>query len=376
MQTDDRPFTFGIEEEYFLCDSATRQLAREVPAHLLTGARERLGEAATTELLQSQIEVASPIFGHATEALAVMRRFRRALADLAGEQGLQLIAASTHPFGDWGVQRVTDRPRYGRLLADFRILGQRNLCCGMHVHVAVPEGVDRVQLMNRVMPYLPLMLALSCSSPFWHRRITGLASYRQSLYDEWPRSGTPDFFDDEADYAAFAALLREVDAAPDASYLWWAIRPSLRFPTLEMRIADICTQLGEGVAIAMLFRCLVAALIDRPHLASARTTHTRRVIDENRWRAKRDGVEARLIDEHARVAVPVPELLARVTEMVRPEIERFDCAAQFEQLAVVAKAGSSATAQLLVYNEARSGGAGRRAALCAVVDWLAATTLA
>jgi len=369
-------YTFGIEEEYFLCDADSRLLAREVNPRLLVAAQERLGEAATTELLQSQIEVASPVFSHATEALAVMRRFRRELADLAGEEGLKLMAASTHPLGDWGVQHVTGRPRYEKLLADFRILGQRNVICGMHVHVAVPEGVDRVQLMNRAMPFLPLFLALSCSSPFWHRKITGLASYRQSLYDEWPRSGVPDFFEDEADYAAFATLLAEVEAAPDASYLWWAIRPALRFPTLELRIADICTQVAEGVALASLYRCLIAALVERPSLAPPRTTHTRRVIDENRWRAKRDGFEARLIDEQARTTVPVAAMLERLREELAPEIRRFDCAAQIERLAVVAKSGSSAQAQLLVYNEARTAGAGRREALGAVVDWLTTTTLA
>jgi len=373
---DDPGFTFGIEEEYFLCDAGTRLLARELSPRFLVSARERLGDAATTELLQSQIEVASPIFGHATQALAVMRRYRRELAELAIEHDLRLIAASTHPLGDWGAQHVTGRPRYEKLLAEFRILGQRNVICGMHVHVAVPEGVDRVRLMNLAMPFLPLFLALSCSSPFWHRRITGLASYRQSLYDEWPRSGVPDYFDDEEDYAAFAALLAEVDAAPDASYLWWAIRPSLSFPTLELRIADICTQLAEGVALASLYRCLLAALVDSPDLSPRRTTHTRRIIDENRWRAKRDGVQARFIDEHARTTNPVPEVLDRLLERLEPQIRRFDCAAQMDRLAVVAKAGSSSNAQLLVYNEARAAGAGRREALHAVVDWLARTTLA
>jgi glutamate---cysteine ligase / carboxylate-amine ligase len=367
-------YSFGIEEEYFLCDAQTRQLAGEVPAHLLAGAHERLGDAVTTELLQSQIEVASPIFGHATQALATMRRFRRELGELATEHGLRLMAASTHPLGDWGVQHVTGRPRYEKLLADFRILGQRNVICGMHVHVGIPDGVDRVQLMNRALPFLPLFLALSCSSPFWHRRITGLQSYRQSLYDEWPRSGVPDYFEDEADYAAFAQLLADVDAAPDASYLWWAIRPALRYPTLELRISDICTQLSEGVALASLYRCLLAALVERPHLAAPRTSHTRRVVDENRWRAKRDGVKARFIDEQARTTVGVAETLDRLREALAPEIARFDCAAQIDELAVVAKSGSSSNAQLVVYNEARSAGAGRRAALCAVVDWLVTTT--
>ncbi|RYZ68230.1 MAG: carboxylate-amine ligase [Proteobacteria bacterium] len=369
-------YTFGIEEEYFLCDAQTRLLAGEVSPQLLVAARERMGDAATTELLQSQIEIASPVFSDAAQALAVLRRFRRELSEVAKPHGLRLVGASTHPLGDWGAQHVTGRPRYERVLADFRILGQRNLICGMHVHVAVPEGCDRVQLMNRVLPFLPLFLSLSASSPFWHRRYTGLASYRQSLYDEWPRSGVPDFFDDEADYFAFADLLRDTGAAPDASYLWWAIRPSLSYPTLELRIADLCTRVQEGVAIACLYRCLVAALVDRPTLSPPRTSHTRRVIDENRWRAKRDGIGAEFIDEASRSLVPARAQLARLREQLAPEIERFDCASQFDELDAILERGTSANAQLRVYNDARATGVGRREALCRVVDWLVETTVA
>lgn len=369
------PFGFGIEEEYFLGDAATRQIAREVSPDLLAAARERLGDVVTTEMLQSQIEIASPVFTSADEALATLRRYRRELAAIAGDAGLRLIAAGTHPMGHWGTQAVTQRPRYSKVLADFRIVGQRNLICGMHVHVGVPEGLDRVVLMNRLMPWLPMFLALSCSSPFWERRITGLASYRQSLFDEWPRSGIPDFFDDEADYDAFAALLAEVGAAADSSYLWWAIRPSLRFPTLELRICDICTRPAQGVALASLFRCLVAAMATRPELAAPRSTHTRRIIDENRWRAKRDGIGAKLIDEHARTTVAVPDLLARLRSALEPEIARFGCAREIDLLERMATEGTSARAQLLVYNEARAAGAGRHDALCRVVDWLAETTL-
>lgn len=368
-------FTFGIEEEYFLCDAGTRVPAREVPPRLMEGARERLGEAATTEFLQSQIEVASPVFDDAGQALEVMRRFRRELAELADTHGLRLMAASTHPLGDWGSQHVTERPRYDQLLADFRIVGQRNLCCGMHVHVAVPTGVDRVQLMNRVMPWLPLFLALSTSSPFWHRRYTGLASYRQSAMDEWPRSGIPDFFADEADYFGFADLLRDTGAACDASYLWWAIRPALRFPTLELRISDICTRVREGVALASLYRCLVAALAERPELSPRPTSHTRRLIDENRWRAKRDGIKSELIDEATRTSTRVDELLERLRLVLAPEIARFDCAAQIDLLRRVAREGTSANRQVAVYNDARAAGCGRREALHAVVDWLMETTV-
>lgn len=370
------PFTFGIEEEYFLASAHTGRLATRVPEDVLKAAKAVVGEAATAELLQSQLEIASPVFGDGAQAVSTLRAFRQALAKMLAGHELQLIAASTHPRGTWGAQLVTAKPRYEQILSDFRIIGQRNLVCGMHVHVAVPEGIDRVQLMNRVMPWLPLFLALSTSSPFWNRRVTGLLSYRQALYDEWPRSGIPDFFADEADYADFAKLLLQVDAVRDASYFWWAIRPSLRFPTLEMRICDVCTRVEEGVALATLYRCLVAALVADPALGARRSTHTRRLIDENRWRAKRDGTAARLIDEQRRTATPLPDAFAALLELLGPQIRRFDCAQALAPLQHVITAGSSAHLQLRAYNEARARGEKVSSALRAVTDWLAHTTAA
>ena len=207
-------YTFGIEEEYFL-SHPNGQLVTRFPEGLLADAKARLGEAVTLELLQSQIEIASPIFHGVDEALASMRNFRTSLADVVGDLGFRLIAASTHPLGAWHEQVVTDKPRYDQMMSDFRIIGERNLVCGMHVHVAIPPHVDRVALMNRAMHWLPVFLALSASSPFWNRRVTGLMSYRQAVYDEWPRSGIPDFFDGEPDYQSFvAASQRRPDRPP------------------------------------------------------------------------------------------------------------------------------------------------------------------
>lgn len=367
-------YSFGIEEEFFLASPTTGRLAGRVPRKLMTAAKKRLGDTVTSELLQSQIEIASPIFHSIDEAAQSLAHIRRELAEVIEANGLRLIAASTHPLGAWREQAATEKPRYDQLMSDFRIIGQRNLVCGMHVHVAIPDGVDRVALMNRIMPWLPIFLALSTSSPFWDCHVTGLLSYRQAVYDEWPRSGIPDFFQDEADYDHFVAVMTKVGAVKDASYLWWAIRPALKYPTLEMRIADVCTRVEDGVAIAALFRALVATLIDRPDLGAARTTHTRRLIDENRWRAKRDGTSARVIDEGQRKDSALSEVLPRLLETVNEAADRLGCRDALTRLDAIVREGTSAHVQLQIYNDARAAGESRAKGLRAVVDWLVATT--
>jgi glutamate---cysteine ligase / carboxylate-amine ligase len=370
----DFDYAFGIEEEYFLSSAATGNLVARAPKRLLSAARDKLGEFVTAELLQSQIEIASPIFHSIDEARMSMATMRSTLAELVATMGLRLLAASTHPLGAWREQAVTEKPRYDQLMSDFRIIGQRNLVCGMHVHVAIPDGVDRVVLMNRLMPWLPVFLALSTSSPFWDRHITGLLSYRQAIYDEWPRSGIPDFFADQDDYDRLVAMMTKAGAVKDASYFWWAIRPALKYPTLEIRICDICTRVEDGVALAGLFRALVATLVARPDIGAPRSTHTRRLIDENRWYAKRDGTNAKLIDEGAQAPVPLSDLLEQLFVLVQPEATRLGCQSAIERIRSIMTQGTSAHAQLAIYNERRAAGDTRSKALHKVVDWLIATT--
>lgn len=367
-------YTFGIEEEYFLASARSRNLASRVPRRLLSDARSRLGDAVTAELLQSQIEVSSPILHDCAEARATMVRLRRGLADVAADHGLRLVAASTHPLGAWRDQSVTEKPRYDQLMSDFRIICQRSLVCGMHVHVAVPADVDRVRLMNRIIPWVPLFLALSTSSPFWNRHVTGLLSYRQAVYDEWPRSGIPDFFSDQNDYDAFSELMQKAGAVSDASFFWWAIRPALRFPTLELRITDVCTSVEDGITLAAMFRCLVAALVRHPDVGAERSTHTRRIVDENRWRAKRDGTAASFVDEPSGSSVPLHDRLVQVQQLIAEDAEQLGCTQTLQQLERIVASGTSAHRQVHIYNEHRAAGATNQNALRAVVDWLIATT--
>lgn len=367
--------SFGIEEEFFLVDAASGTLGTPALDQLMSDAKAKLGDIVTSELLQSQIEIASPILHSHDQAREVMSQTRRQLSDVVAGHELQIVAASTHPLGVWQEQLITEKRRYDQLMADFRIVTQRNLVCGLHIHVAVPEHVDRVDVMNRAMHLLPVFLALSTSSPFWNHRVTGLLSYRQALYDEWPRSGIPDFFRDEADYQAFASRMQAAGAIKDSSQLWWAIRPALRFPTLEMRIADVCTRLDDALAIAALYRCLVATLVANPEMGKVHSTHTRRLIDENRWRAKRDGIKAEFILETSNEVAPIAAVVKDLMTACAEQIDRLDCAKALKPIERILSEGTSAHQQLKLYNDSRAAGDDSLPALLKVIDWLKATTL-
>jgi carboxylate-amine ligase len=366
-------FTFGIEEEFFLINLRTRHAVPRVSKEFVTACRSRLGETVTFELQQTQIEVVSPIFTDPTLALQEMTRLRVCVAEVANAMGLGIIAAGSHPLARWQQQRHTQKPRYTRMIDAFQMIGRRDVLCGLHIHVAVPDG-DRVKVMNRLMPWLPLFLALSTSSPFWNLCRTGLFSYRQSAYDEWPRAGIPDFFDDEADYGGFVARLVQGGALKDGSELWWAIRPSPRFPTLELRICDSCTRVQDAIALATLFRCLVSAHIRQPDLGAQRSNATRRLIDENRWRAQRYGIEAEFIDESGERNQSVAQRLAAALELVAPDARTLDPDGALGTFSTILARGTSAHEQLARYDSRRAAGANHIEALRCVVDWLAETT--
>lgn len=370
MASNGKAWTFGIEEEFFLVDPLTRGLARSVPRGFMRECRRRFGGSVHEEMQLAQVEISTPVLRDSADARDVLAGLRAGVIEVAAAHDLRAIAAGTHPTATWSEQQASDEARYDRLIDDFQIVGRRNLVCGLHVHAGVPEGVDRVGLMNRLMPWLPLFLALSASSPFWNGRATGLMSYRQSLYDEWPRSGIPDAFEDEAQYQDFVDLLSGCGALEDGSFLWWALRPSSRFPTLELRIADSCTRIEDSLALAAAFRCLVRAHVRRPGLGTLPGPITRRVVDENRWRAKRYGTQASFIDEETRGLVGLPALLARLQELVAADAAALDCEREIRHLATIASFGSSADTQLALYKREREQARPRHEALVGVVDWL------
>lgn len=371
--------TFGIEEEFFLVDPDTRDLCGDRTAALLSACRARLGDRVHEELHRAQIEIATPVLHTASMAYESLHELRHAVTRIANKLDLQPLAAGTHPFASWRAQAPTGKARYERLMNDYAAIGRRSLVCGLHVHVSVPEGVDRIALMNRLLPWLPLFLSLSCSSPFWRGQTTGLASYRQAAYDEWPRAGLPDAFADDADYARFLETLRIAGAARDGSEVWWAIRPSSRFPTLELRICDACTRIEDTLALASAFRCLVRAHIRDPRLGAPTAdtpcdATTRRIVDENRWRAKRHGLAAEFIDPATGATEHVADALARLCALMAPDVASLRCEREIEHLQRIVDTGTSADAQLAIYRQERDAMRSREEATARVTDWLVETT--
>lgn len=371
--------TFGIEEEFFLVDPETRDLCGDRTPALLSACRARLGDRVHEELHRAQIEIATPVLHTASMAYESLHELRHAVTRIANKLDLQPLASGTHPFASWRAQEPTDKARYERLMSDYAAIGRRSLVCGLHVHVSVPEGVDRIALMNRLLPWLPLFLALSCSSPFWRGQPTGLSSYRQAAYDEWPRAGLPDAFADDADYARFLDTLRVAGAARDGSEVWWAIRPSSRFPTLELRICDACTRIEDTLALASAFRCLVRAHLRDPRLGAA-TADTpcgatvRRIVDENRWRAKRHGLSAEFIDPETGATERVADAVARLCALIAPDVASLRCEREIEHLQSILDTGTSADAQLAIYRQQRDALHSREIATARVTDWLVETT--
>jgi carboxylate-amine ligase len=373
--TDPKAYSIGIEEEYFLFDVRTRRAITRANKRFLTDIRKRLGDRVTTEMLQLQIEAVTPPCTSLPQARDYLASYRQALAEEAGNNGLGLAAMGTFPLAFWLEQKQTQKPRYDAIMDDLQMLGARNMLCGMHVHVAVEHIDRRVDLMMRLVPYLPLLLALSTSSPFWQGHNTGLHGYRLAAYDELPRTGLPELFRTNEDYEDYIGALVRAGIIPDASHIWWAIRPSLKYPTIELRVADSCTRIDDAIGIAALFRCLVRALEREPGRNADFDRVGRAITAENKWHAQRYGIHATLVEPFRREAIGVAAWLDEILDQVADDIDALDCIVELDHLREVARAGSSADEQIRVYDTARAGGRQRLTALKDVVDWAARTTM-
>src|SRR5215469_14001670 len=286
-----RAYSFGIEEEFFLVDADTKSAARAMPKAFLEAAKKATGGQVTGELLQAQVEIATLPHTDMATARGELRFLRQTVARIAAEHGLAILAAGTHPTAAWRDMQQTESERYNAVMHDLQMIGQRNMLCGLHVHVELPDGEDRVDVMCRMLPYLPLFVALATSSPFWRSRPTGLMGYRLAAYDELPRTGVPELFRKNEEFEAYIAALTKAGVIDDASYVWWALRPSLQHPTLELRAPDCCTFADDSIAIASLYRCLAHRLVHNPLLNADMTAVTRAIVVENKWRAQRYGVK-------------------------------------------------------------------------------------
>jgi len=372
----ERPsFTIGIEEEYLIVDPETRDLVKDMPKGLMKDCEEIIGGQVSPEFLRSQIEIGTKVCPNVTEARADLARLRLAVAEVSGKYGLAPIAASTHPFANWFRQQHTDKERYNALARALGGVIRRLLICGMHVHVAIEDEDMRIDMMNQVLYFLPHLLALSTSSPFWQGMDTGLKSYRTSVFRAVPRTGMPDEFQGWADYQRHVKVLTEAGVIEDATKLWWDLRPSARYPTIEMRASDICTTIDDAMTIAAFYLSLLAMLYERRLDNQRWRIYSRMLINENLWRAQRYGTSESLIDFGRGKLVPYADLVEEMIELVRPAAEELGCVPEVEHASEIVARGTSADRQLEVYHLALAQGASEEKALHAVVDWLIAETV-
>ncbi len=368
-------YKFGIEEEYFVNDAAKRDVARGKVKEFFDKCRHELSEDIQPEMLEPQIEIATKPSLDFADARTQLVDLRSSVGAIARDHNLTVMASGTHPLAMWARVRPNAQPRYGKVMHDLQMVGSRVVVCGMHVHVEVPDLAARVDIMNRIQPYLPLLLALSTSSPFWQSQRTGLLGYRLAAYRELPRTGLPDLFQDAADYQRYIDTLVAARAIENSSYVWWVIRPSLKHPTLELRVADSCTRVDDTLAIAALYRCLVRRLHRDPTLNAGQTGASRAINDENGWRAQRYGIHGSFVDEASRSAKPVRQILDETLDLVAEDAKALSCERELDLARWIVARGTSADQQLALYTEALGRGLSNRDALAGVVDWLSAETV-
>mgnify|MGYP001277052010 CR=1 FL=1 len=369
-------FTIGIEEEYLLVDLKTRELAIEPPEEILSECEARLpGHVVTPEFLRSQIEVGTCICRNVTEARTALTELRGTVAEVAKKYGLGLMAASVHPFADWQQLKTTPKERYDVIARDLQTTVRRLMICGMHVHCAIEDPELRIDLMNQASYFLPHLLALSTSSPFWRGKVSGLKSYRVSVFDGLPRTGVPDRFESFGEYTRFVETLVEAGAFEDASKLWWDMRPSAKFPTLEMRLADVCPLMEDAIAIAALYSCILRMLYRLRRSNQRWRVYPQTLVAENRWIAQRFGVEGKLIDFGIPAPVPMGALIEEIIAITAEDAAALQCEQEVAHTREIVRRGTSADRQLVLYRQAIADGVGEEAALVKVVDQVLQETL-
>ena len=376
MSVAEPPFTIGIEEEYLLVDPKTRGLAIDPPATMFEECEARFKELVKPEFMKSQIEVATRVCKTVAEARNNLAWLRSTVADVAGKHGLAPIAASTHPFAEWHDQIHTDKERYNVLARDMQAVARRLLICGMHVHVGIDDDDLRIDLLNQVVYFLPHLLMLTTSSPFWRGHDTGLKSYRLAVFDELPRTGLPEHLTSFTEYERHVDVLVRAGLIPDATMLWWDVRPSATFPTIEMRITDVCPRIDDTVAVAALYMCILRMLYRLRRDNQRWRMYASMLVNENRWRAQRYGLDEGLVDFGKGKVVPAAELMEELIELTAEDADALGCAAEVARCRDIVADGTSAHRQLAAYAQATDGGAAPEDALKAVVDLLIEETAA
>ncbi len=341
-------FTIGIEEEYLLVDLDSLELAA-APDALMDACTTELQDQVSPEFLQCQIEIGTKVCETVAEAREDLRNLRSCIAREAKKHNLAPIAVSCHPFSDWKDQQFTDKDRYSQLERELEGVARRMLISGMHVHVGIDENPRRIDLMPQLAYFLPHLLALSASSPFWQGDDTGLASYRLSVFDNMPRTGLPPVFASWGEYERTTGTLIDMGVIEDTTKIWWDLRPSDHYPTLETRICDVQPRMEHALALAALTQALTRMLIRLRDRNLRWREYDRFLISENRWRAQRYGITEGLIDFGERRIRPFDELLNELITLLAEDAEALCCLDEIASLRDIVKTGTSSTRQRAVY---------------------------
>ena len=350
-------FSIGLEEEYLIVNKYDGELIIDPPKNLMRDCKKKLKQQVKPEFLKSQIEVRTKVCSAIKDLKKNLIFLRKNISEILNQYDLAPIAVSIHPFSRWEQQKHTEKRRYSALAEDFQIVGRRLVISGMHIHVGIPDNEMRIDLMNQVAYFLPHLLALSTSSPFWKGELTGLKSYRVSIFDELPRTGLPEQFDSYNEYRRHLKILLNSGLLEDPSKIWWDLRPNVKFPTLEMRICDTCTSLKDSISIAALYLCIIHMVHRLRRENQKWRVYSKMLINENRWRVQRYGMEKGLVDFGKSKLVPYKHLIDELIELVKEDASELGCIQEVQNIKNIYKAGTSADKQIKIFkNEIKKSG--------------------
>jgi carboxylate-amine ligase len=349
------PYTLGVEEEYMLLDPESLDLVQHIETVLDAVEGDELGERINAELMQSVLEIATPVCTTAGDVMRELSTLRAYVRDVGRAHGLRVGSAGTHPFSLFERQRITAKDRYHALIDQLQYVARRELIFGMHVHVAVDDPDKAIQIVSGLLPHLAPLLALSASSPFWRGEPTGLSSSRQIVFSAFPRSGPPPRFRDYADYASVVGQLERTGCIADYTHIWWDIRPHPKWGTIEVRICDAVTRIEDAVAIAAYCQALVKDLSERYDAGEEIPSHHRILTSENKWLAARYGLDAPVMDlaTGRRIRIPLAKLVRRTVRELEPHARDLGSERELEGISAILGRGNSAEAQLRVFNANR-----------------------
>jgi glutamate---cysteine ligase / carboxylate-amine ligase len=365
MSAKQHTFTLGIEEEFAIIDPETRELRSHIQ-EILEGGKVMLKEQIKPEMHQSVVELGTEICQSAVDARAHVIELRTKLAELAGRSGLKIASVGTHPFSHWRDQLITQGERYQEIVKDMQQLARANLIFGLHVHVGIPDRHSAIQVMNQARYFLPHIYALSANSPFWVGQDTGLKGYRLKVFERFPRTGIPDAFESLSEYEDYCKLLVKTGCVDNAKKIWWDIRLHPFFETLEVRVCDAQSRVDDTLAIAALIQAVIAKLHTLLRQNITFRVYRRRLLDENRWRASRYGIDGKLIDFGKETEVEARSLLNELLEFVSTEVNDLGTQKEMAHIERIMREGTGADRQLAVWERAQD--------MKAVVDHIVAET--